>query len=125
MSQLPNLNSIAGVSLIGAITAVTYCTLTWILSVSTARPLGVSYEPIRTKSDIGNICSVLNALGIIAFAFRGHNLVLEIQGTMPSTVKNPSSVPMWKGVKFSYLIIAGCLFPMAIGGYWAYGSLVS
>lgn len=46
------------------------------------------------------------------------------QGTMPSTVKNPSSVPMWKGVKFSYIIIACCLFPMAIGGYWSYGDLV-
>ncbi|PIN04416.1 hypothetical protein CDL12_15353 [Handroanthus impetiginosus] len=125
LSQLPNLNSIAGVSLIGAITAVTYCTLTWALSVSKTRPLGVSYDPVRTTSDIGNICSVLNALGIIAFAFRGHNLVLEIQGTMPSSMKNPSSVPMWKGVKFSYLIIACCLFPMAIGGYWAYGNLVS
>ncbi|KAG8378046.1 hypothetical protein BUALT_Bualt08G0097400 [Buddleja alternifolia] len=124
LAQLPNLNSIAGVSLIGAITAVTYCTLTWTLSVSKSRPLDVSYEPVETKSDIANICSVLNALGVIAFAFRGHNLVLEIQGTMPSTLKNPSSVPMWKGVKFAYMIIACCLFPMAIGGYWAYGNLI-
>ncbi|EYU17533.1 hypothetical protein ABFS82_03G078300 [Erythranthe guttata] len=124
LSQLPNLNSIAGVSLIGAITAVTYCTLTWTLSVSTTRPPGVSYAPVRTESDVENICGVLNALGIIAFAFRGHNLVLEIQGTMPSSMKNPSSVPMWKGVKFSYIIIAFCLFPMAIGGYWAYGNLI-
>ncbi|KAL0351676.1 UNVERIFIED_CONTAM: Lysine histidine transporter-like 8 [Sesamum calycinum] len=124
LTQLPNLNSIAGVSLIGATTAVTYCTLTWVLSVLKIRPTGVSYEPVRTKSDVANVCSVLNALGIIAFAFRGHNLVLEIQGTMPSTVKNPSSVPMWKGVKFSYLIIACCLFPMAVGGYWAYGNLI-
>ncbi|KAL8524297.1 hypothetical protein ACS0TY_014029 [Phlomoides rotata] len=124
LSQLPNLNSIAGVSLIGAITAVTYCTLTWLLSVSKTRPSGISYEPVRTKSGIGNISGVLNALGIIAFAFRGHNLVLEIQGSMPSCTKKPSSVPMWKGVKFAYVIIACCLFPMAIGGYWAYGNLI-
>lgn len=43
---------------------------------------------------------------------------------MPSSLKNPSHVPMWKGVKFSYSIIALCLFPLAIGGYWAYGNLV-
>lgn len=79
LSQLPNLNSIAGVSLIGAITAVTYCTITWVVSVSKTRPSGVSYEPVRTKSEIGNVSAVLNALGVIAFAFRGHNLVLEIQ----------------------------------------------
>ncbi|KAK6118938.1 hypothetical protein DH2020_047317 [Rehmannia glutinosa] len=40
LAQLPNLNSIAGVSLIGAITAVTYCTLTWLLSVVKTRPSG-------------------------------------------------------------------------------------
>ncbi|CAA2964940.1 lysine histidine transporter-like 8 [Olea europaea subsp. europaea] len=124
LAQLPNLNSIAGVSLIGAATAVTYCTLTWVLSVAKNRPNGISYESLETKSDIAKICGILNALGIIAFAFRGHNLVLEIQGTMPSSLKHPSNLPMWKGVKFSYLIIACCLFPLAIGGYWAYGNLM-
>ncbi|CAA2961877.1 lysine histidine transporter-like 8 [Olea europaea subsp. europaea] len=124
LAQLPNLNSIAGVSLIGAATAVTYCTLTWVLSVTKNRPSGISYEPLQTKSDIANICSILNALGIIAFTFRGHNLALEIQGTMPSSLKHPSHLPMWKGVKFSYLIIACCLFPLAIGGYWAYGNFL-
>jgi hypothetical protein len=31
---------------------------------------------------------------------------------------------MWKGVKIAYTLIAACLFPVAIGGYWAYGQLV-
>lgn len=44
---------------------------------------------------------------------------------MPSSEKHPSTVPMWRGVKFAYLIIATCLFPIAIGGYWAYGQLVT
>lgn len=44
---------------------------------------------------------------------------------MPSSEKHPSRVPMWKGVKFSYTIIALGLFPLAIGGYWAYGHLVT
>ena len=43
---------------------------------------------------------------------------------MPSSIKHPSRLPMWKGVKFAYLIIAMCLFPLAIVGYWAYGNLV-
>lgn len=155
IAQLPNLNSIAGVSLIGAITAVTYCTLIWVLSVTRERPIGVSYDhpalPLRVKSDVAaSVFSILNALGITVFAFRGHNLVLEIQvkylnsfefspllmvillllipvylqGTMPSSIKSPSRLPMWKGVKFAYLIIAMCLYPLAIGSYWAYGNLV-
>ncbi|KAK6159625.1 hypothetical protein DH2020_006939 [Rehmannia glutinosa] len=79
LSQLPNLNSIAGVSLVGSLTAVGYCTAIWVVSVSEGRLPNVSYNPVRSGSEIGRIFDVLNALGIIAFAFRGHNLILEIQ----------------------------------------------
>ena len=79
LSQLPNLNSIAGLSLIGAVTAITYSTMVWVLSVSQPRPATISYEPLSMPSVSGSLFSVLNALGIVAFAFRGHNLVLEIQ----------------------------------------------
>ncbi|KAI3734452.1 hypothetical protein L6452_13920 [Arctium lappa] len=124
LTQLPNLNSMAGVSLIGAIASVSYCTVIWVVSLVEGRPAGVSYDQPEEVSGVARVCDVLNALGIISFAFRGHNLVLEIQGTMPSMLKQPSRVPMWKGVKYSYLIIAICLFPLAIGGYWAYGNLM-
>ncbi|XP_030523813.1 lysine histidine transporter-like 8 [Rhodamnia argentea] len=124
LSQLPNLNSIAGVSLIGAITAIGYCTTIWAVSVAEGRLPGVSYKPVKTGTRFQQVNSVLNALGIISFAFRGHNLVLEIQSTMPSTEKLPAHVPMWKGVRVSYTLIAMCLFPLAIGGYWAYGHLI-
>ncbi|KAI3446314.1 hypothetical protein Pfo_002979 [Paulownia fortunei] len=124
LSQLPNLNSIAGVSLIGSVTAVGYCTAIWVVSVAEGRLPNVSYNPVRAGTEIARIFDVLNALGIISFAFRGHNLILEIQATMPSSEKHPSSVPMWRGVKASYLIIAMCLFPLSIGGYWAYGHMI-
>jgi len=124
LSQLPNLNSIAGVSLVGALTAIGYCTIIWIVSVAEGRLPRVSYDPIVAKGEPARAFSVLNALGIIVFAFRGHNLILEIQATMPSSEKHPSRVPMWRGVKFAYVIVAMCLFPIAIGGYWAYGSMI-
>lgn len=124
LSQLPNLNSIAGLSLVGAVTAITYSTMVWVLSVSRSRPPSISYQPIPSTTFFGSIFSVLNALGIIAFAFRGHNLVLEIQATMPSTFKHPAHVPMWRGAKVAYFFIAMCLFPVAIGGFWAYGNLM-
>lgn len=79
LSQLPNLNSIAGLSLIGGLTAITYSTMVWVLSVSQTRPPIISYEPIKSASLTASAFSVLNALGIVAFAFRGHNLALEIQ----------------------------------------------
>lgn len=79
LSQLPNLNSIAGVSLVGAVTAVGYCTSIWAVSLAQGRLAGVSYEPVRGGSQLQSVFTVLNALGIVAFAFRGHNLILEIQ----------------------------------------------
>lgn len=47
-----------------------------------------------------------------------------LQATMPSSEKHPSHVPMWRGVQIAYVIVAMCLFPLAIGGYWAYGQKV-
>eukprot|EP01018_Ginkgo_biloba_P019701 Gb_34432 [translate_table: standard] len=124
LSQLPNLNSIAWLSLIGAVTAVTYCTMVWTLSISKPRPMGISYDRVKAKSDIATTFSMLNALGVIAFAFRGHNLALEVQATIPSSLKHPAYLPMWRGAKVAYLLIAFCLFPIAIGGYWAYGNFM-
>ncbi|CAN6235926.1 unnamed protein product [Urochloa humidicola] len=124
LSQLPNLNSIAGVSLVGATAAVAYCTMIWAVSVAKGRVAGVSYDPVKAPNDVDAALGIVNGLGIIAFAFRGHNVVLEIQGTMPSTMKHPSHVPMWKGVKVAYAIVALCLYPIAIGGFWAYGNQI-
>ncbi|KAL6959884.1 hypothetical protein U1Q18_040033 [Sarracenia purpurea var. burkii] len=124
LSQLPNLNSIAGLSLVGAITAVGYCTSMWAVSLAEGRLPGSSYGTVLAGTRLTKFFTVLNALGIVAFAFRGHNLILEIQATMPSSEKHPSRVPMWKGVKAAYLLIAMCLFPIAIAGYWAYGSMI-
>ena len=79
VAQLPNLNSMAGVSLLGAATAISYCTFLWILSITKGRPAGVSYSPPEAESRMARIGEVLTAIGMIALAFRGHNVVLEIQ----------------------------------------------
>ena len=79
VAQLPNLNSMVGVSLLGTITAITYCTLLWVLSITKGRPDGVSYSPPETESEMARVGNALKAIVMIALAFRGHNLVLEIQ----------------------------------------------
>ncbi|KAL7117643.1 hypothetical protein ACP275_03G084800 [Erythranthe tilingii] len=124
LSQLPNLNSVAGVSLVGAATAIGYCTFMWCVSVTEGRLTGVSYERVKPNSNTEWFFGILNALGIVAFAFRGHNVTLEIQATMPSSEKKPSRVPMWRGIRGAYFIVALCLFPTAIAGYWAYGNKI-
>ncbi|KAK9164650.1 hypothetical protein Syun_005552 [Stephania yunnanensis] len=125
IAQLPNLDSIAWISLLGAITTTTCLTLIWAISVTKNRPGTISHEPIEENSSVGRVFSTLNAIGVIAFAFRGHNLVLEIQGTLPSNEKCPSREPMWRAVKFAYVVIGMCLLPLTICGYWAYGNQIN
>ncbi|PKI64880.1 lysine histidine transporter-like 8 [Punica granatum] len=127
VAQLPNLNSIAGVSLIGAITGVAYCTIIWVLAVQEGHAGSLSHEPLvlaAGKSGWARAGDALNAVGIIALAFRGHNLILEIQGTLPSSPKEPSKGPMWKAVMISYSLISLCFYPLAIAGFWASGNNV-
>ncbi|GLT96860.1 hypothetical protein SLE2022_144540 [Rubroshorea leprosula] len=119
----PNLNSLASVSLTGAISAIGYCTLIWVLSLSKGRPEGISHDTSSVeKSGMRGFGNIMNAIGIIVLVFRGHNLVLEIEGTLPSTPRQPAFELMWRGVTISYIIIAMCLFPLAIAGFWAYGN---
>ena len=83
IAQLPNLSSVAPVSLIGAVAAIGYCTLFWALSVKQGRPNGVSYSTTLHKdsSTVAKTSDIMNAIGIILLAFRGHNVLLEIQAS--------------------------------------------
>jgi len=83
----------------------------------------VSYGP-RASTTSGNVFNFFNALGDVAFAYAGHNVVLEIQATIPSTPEKPSKGPMWKGVIFAYIIVAICYFPVAFIGYHTFGNTV-
>ena len=56
----------------------------------------------------GRVFNFFSALGDVAFAYAGHNVVLEIQATIPSTPEKPSKRPMWKGVIFAYIVVAFC-----------------
>ncbi|XP_057462946.1 lysine histidine transporter 2-like [Actinidia eriantha] len=73
-----------------------------------------------TATDVIWFFGILNSFGIIAFAFKGHNLTLEIQATMPSSDEKPSHVPMRRGVKIAYLIVAFCIFGLIACHYRMY-----
>lgn len=66
----------------------------------------------------------MSALGDVAFAYAGHNVVLEIQATIPSTPERPSKGPMWKGVVVAYIVVAICYFPVALVGFYIFGNTV-
>ncbi|KAL2927788.1 Lysine histidine transporter 1, partial [Bienertia sinuspersici] len=106
LSILPNLTSITGVSFAAAVMSLSYSAIAWIASAIKGVQQDISYG--RT----------------VAFAFSGHNIVLEIQASIPSTPDKPSKTPMWKGSLLAYVIIALCYFPVAFVGYYAFGENV-
>ncbi|KAL8162634.1 hypothetical protein V2J09_014123 [Rumex salicifolius] len=123
LSHLPNFHSISGVSLAAAVMSLSYSTIAWTASVKKGKQPDVSYS-YGNHTDAGKVLNFFNALGTVAFAYAGHNVVLEIQATIPSTPEKPSKVPMWRGVILAYIIVALCYFPVALIGYWAFGNTV-
>ncbi|KAK9692317.1 hypothetical protein RND81_09G255800 [Saponaria officinalis] len=124
LSHLPNFNSIAGVSLAAAVMSLSYSTVAWTASLHKGVQPDISYELVGT-SEGGKVLDFFNALGTVAFAYAGHNVVLEIQATIPSTPEKPSKGPMWKGVVVAYMVVAICYFPVSLIGYWIFGNKVS
>ncbi|KAL3644452.1 hypothetical protein CASFOL_009632 [Castilleja foliolosa] len=118
-----NFNSLSFISFAAAVMSLTYSTIAWTTSLARGAMPDVSYE-LRGSSSSANTFNFFNALGDIAFAYAGHNVVLEIQATIPSTPDNPSKKPMWKGVVFAYIVVAICYLPVAFIGYHSFGNLV-
>ncbi|KAK1368876.1 Lysine histidine transporter 1 [Heracleum sosnowskyi] len=120
---LPNFNSISGVSLAAAVMSISYSCIAWIASLMKGIHQDVDYS-YRDKTTGGNVLNFFSALGDVAFAYAGHNVVLEIQATIPSTPQMPSKKPMWKGVIVAYIVVALCYFPVAVVGYYIFGNSV-
>ncbi|CAO2210379.1 unnamed protein product [Urochloa humidicola] len=123
LSQLPNFQSISSVSLVAAVMSLCYSAIAWIASLAKGKSADVDYHLRATKTP-GKVFGFFGALGNVAFAYAGHNVVLEIQATIPSTPEQPSKKPMWQGVVVAYIIVAVCYFPVSLIGYWAFGNQV-
>ncbi|KAE9586573.1 hypothetical protein Lal_00014328 [Lupinus albus] len=124
LAHLPNFNAISGISLAAAVMSLSYSTIAWTTSLHKGVQENVQYSYKATTTP-GTVFNFLSALGDVAFAYAGHNVVLEIQATIPSTPERPSKGPMWKGVVVAYIVVAVCYFPVALIGYWMFGNAVS
>ncbi|CAL1391521.1 unnamed protein product [Linum trigynum] len=123
LAHCPNFNSISVVSLAAAVMSLSYSTIAWAASADKGRQAEVSYAPVAS-TPTGGVFNFLGALGEVAFAYAGHNVVLEIQATIPSSPERPSKVPMWRGVIVAYIVVALCYFPVALVGYYIFGNKV-
>ncbi|MCI14071.1 lysine histidine transporter 1-like, partial [Trifolium medium] len=77
--------------------SLSYSTIAWAASAHKGVIENVDYGYKATTTP-GKVFGFFNALGDVAFAYAGHNVVLEIQATIPSTPEKPSKGPMWRGV---------------------------
>jgi amino acid permease len=102
-------------------TCASYSTIAWGASLDKGKGADVDYH-LRATTTPGKVFGFLGGLGDVAFAYSGHNVVLEIQATIPSTPEKPSKKAMWKGAFVAYVIVALCYFPVTFVGYWAFGS---
>ncbi|WVZ97149.1 hypothetical protein U9M48_042704 [Paspalum notatum var. saurae] len=125
LSQLPNFNSISAVSGAAAVMSLAYSMIAFVTSaVKGANATAAVDYGLRGATTAGQEFGMLSALGTVSFAYAAHNVVLEIQATMPSTQEKPSKKPMWRGVVVAYAIVALCYFSVAFAGYYAFGSSV-
>ncbi|XP_057516367.1 lysine histidine transporter 1-like isoform X1 [Amaranthus tricolor] len=123
ISNLPNFNSITTLSFAAAVMSLSYSAIAWIASAMRGVQPHTSYGS-RYETNVGNMFGFLSGLGTVAFAFSGHNVVLEIQATIASSPDKPSKKPMWKGSLLAYIIVALCYFPVAFVGYLVFGDTV-
>ncbi|ONI30149.1 hypothetical protein PRUPE_1G233800 [Prunus persica] len=123
LSHLPNFNAISGISLAAAVMSLSYSTIAWGAALHKGVEPNVDYS-YKAKTNSGAVFNFFSGLGDVAFAYAGHNVVLEIQATIPSTPEKPSKGPMWKGVIVAYIVVALCYFPVSFVGYWVYGNKI-
>ncbi|KAH6758571.1 lysine histidine transporter 1 [Perilla frutescens var. frutescens] len=123
LSPLPSFNSISGISLIAAVMSLSYSAIACGASISKGVQPDVQYG-YKSNTASGTTFNFFSGLGTVVFAYGGHNIVMEVQATMPSSEAKPSKGPMWRGVVVAYIIIALCYLPVAIIGYWVFGNAV-
>ncbi|MED6126583.1 Lysine histidine transporter 1 [Stylosanthes scabra] len=124
LSHLPSFNSIIGVSISATIMSICYSTIAWASSIHKGVLPDVQYDG-RSSTTTGKVFDFFTGLGTIAFGYAAHNVLLEIQATVPSTPEKPSKKAMWKGMLVAYVVVGLCYFPVAIIGYWAFGNSVA
>jgi hypothetical protein len=119
--QCPDFNALSVISFLAAVMSLSYSTMGIGASIKNGQIPNVQYN-LDGFSRPASIFGIFNALGTVAFAYGGHNVVLEIQATMPSP---PATYrPYMRGVYVAYAILSWCYFGVAISGYWAFGNSV-
>lgn len=133
LSQVPDFHGLWWVSLMGGVMSVGYCLIAVGGSLASGgsgeesgalapSPSGDRSTHAAEESTADVVFGVMNALGSVAFTFGGQAVVPEIQATLATPPRSPSS--MMKAVGVSYVLVFVLYYSVATTGYGAFGSSV-
>ena len=134
LSQVPDFHSLWWVSLLGGVMSVGYCLIAvggslaskWggdeAATATAPAPAKAGEDESQGESTADLVFGVMNALGSVAFTFGGQAVVPEIQATLATPPRSPSS--MMKAVGVSYVLVFVLYYSVAISGYSAFGTSV-
>lgn len=95
--QTPNFHKLSAISLLAAIMSIGYSTIAIGVAGHAGKQPGTEYN-LDGYTRMKGLFGIFNSLGTIAFAYGGHNVVMEIQATIPSrptaAKPNPTCAPM-------------------------------
>ena len=105
--QCPNFNALTLVSMAAALMSITYSTIAFGASVAHGAVPDVQYN-LDGFTLANGLFGAWNALGTVAFAYGGHNVVLEIQVPILRLARPPH-------IYYYYYHVGGNPWPRAIG----------
>lgn len=121
LSQLPNLESMWVVSVLGAVMSVGYSTLALGMGAAAATAGNATLSG-RSAPAAAKALGAFNSLGAIAFAYSFSALLLEIQDTLPS--KPPPARAMRRAVSAALALTLVFYIGVGVSGYAALGDVV-
>ncbi|KAL3142007.1 hypothetical protein ABBQ32_004648 [Trebouxia sp. C0010 RCD-2024] len=108
LSMTPNFHKLSAISLLAAIMSIGYSTIAIGVAGHAGKQPGTEYN-LDGYTRAKGVFGIMNSLGTIAFAYGGHNVVMEIQATIPSkptaAKPNPTCAPMMVRVYSAYLTL--------------------
>eukprot|EP00199_Chlamydomonas_sp_CCMP681_P000406 CAMPEP_0119107552 /NCGR_PEP_ID=MMETSP1180-20130426/11077_1 /TAXON_ID=3052 ORGANISM="Chlamydomonas cf sp, Strain CCMP681" /NCGR_SAMPLE_ID=MMETSP1180 /ASSEMBLY_ACC=CAM_ASM_000741 /LENGTH=487 /DNA_ID=CAMNT_0007093057 /DNA_START=85 /DNA_END=1548 /DNA_ORIENTATION=+ len=124
LAQIPNFSALRWMSGLGAAMSVTYAIIAIILSANNPAAIeDISFNK-RDETEQERLFSIFQALTTIAFAYGGHSVSLEIQGTLPAGPYQSTVPRMLLGLNVTFVAAAIMYFGVACTGYAAYGNQV-
>lgn len=91
-----------------------YSTIAWVASIGKGKLPDVDYG-YKAHSTADGVFNFMLAMGEVAFSYAGHNVVLEIQATIPSTPETFQE----SHVERSYIcLFRSCLLLSPCGLHW-------